>query len=234
MAALLQLGGAFLGGTRLLQSMAKVCDCHPAPFWTKRSDGSRKPLKRGGTTLAARRRITIGQTYFRGAGIDVGGGHDGLEQYAELLGFDTCRNWDMPDGDAQFLASVPDAKYDFLHSSHCLEHMEDPVIALGNWIRVVRPGGYIVITVPDEEMYEHLHWPSRYNPDHKWSFTLYQGRKRLPKSINIFDLLTLVWEDITIIKTERIEAGYRYDLGDTDQTALAIAECAIEVVLRKN
>jgi len=190
-------------------------------------------MKRGGTTLALKRRIATGQPYFRGDGIDVGGGHDSVAQYGELLGFDSCKNWDRPDGDAQLLATVADGAYDFLHSSHCLEHMVDPRVALVHWVRVVRSGGYIVITVPDEELYEHLHWPSRYNSDHKWSFTLYRGQPRLPKSVNVLDLMTLVWQQVEIIKLERIEAGYRHDLGDADQTATAAAECAIEIVLRK-
>ncbi|MBK9797347.1 MAG: FkbM family methyltransferase [Holophagaceae bacterium] len=190
-------------------------------------------MKLGGTSLALRRRIATGQPYFTGHGIDVGGGHDGLDRYASLLGFESCKNWDMPDGDAQFLTSVPDGTYDFLHSSHCLEHMVDPAVALANWIRVVRGGGFLVITVPDEELYEHLHWPSRFNQDHKWSFTIYRGAPLLPKSINIFDLLMTVWQSVEIIKVERIEAGFRFDLGDADQTASATAECAIEIVLRK-
>lgn len=190
-------------------------------------------MELGGTSLAVKRRMATGQPYFVGNGIDVGGGHDSLDQYAAELGFDSCKNWDLPDGDAQYLASVADGTYDFLHSSHCLEHMMDPGIALSHWVRVVRGGGYIVITVPDEELYEHLHWPSRYNRDHKWSFTIYRGTPLLPKSVNVFDLLIPFWQSVEIIKVERIEAGFRYDLGDVDQTATATAECAIEIVLRK-
>ena len=190
-------------------------------------------MKLGGTSLAVKRRIAMSQPYFSGNGIDVGGGHDALAQYAALLGFDSCRNWDLPDGDAQYLASVPDETYDFLHSSHCLEHMVDPAVALSNWVRVVKGGGHLVITIPDEELYEHLQWPSRYNHDHKWSFTIYRGVPLLPKSINVFDLLTPLWNSVEVIKVERIEAGFRYDLGDADQTATATAECAIEINLRK-
>lgn len=190
-------------------------------------------MKLGGTSLAVKRRVAASQPYFVGKGIDVGGGHDGLEKYASLLGFDSCKNWDWPDGDAQYLATVADGVYDFLHSSHCLEHMVDPGVALSNWVRVVRGGGYLVITVPDEELYEHLHWPSRFNSDHKWSFTIFRGTPQLPRSINVFDLLVPLWKEVEIIKVERIEAGFRYDLGDVDQTAIATAECAIEIVLRK-
>jgi SAM-dependent methyltransferase len=190
-------------------------------------------MKRGGTTLSVRRRIHSGQPYFRGHGIDVGGGHDTIAQYAELLGFETCKNWDRPDGDAQLLGSVADDQFDFLFSSHCLEHMVDPAVALQNWVRVVKSGGYIVIAIPDEELYEHLHWPSRYNADHKWSFTMYQPKPRLPKSINVLSLVASIADRVEIIKLERVEEGYRFDLGDVDQTATATAECAIEIVLRR-
>jgi SAM-dependent methyltransferase len=187
----------------------------------------------GGASQAIKRRTADERRYFKGNGIDVGGGIDSIDRYAAQLGFDSCRNWDLADGDAQYLAGIPDGTYDFLHSSHCLEHMVDPQIALINWVRVVRPGGYIVVVIPDEEMYEHLRWPSAYNDDHKWSFTIYRAIPRLPKSVNVFDLLTQVWSQVEIIKVERIEAGYRHDFGETDQTALGTAECSIEFVLRK-
>jgi Methyltransferase domain len=97
-------------------------------------------MKLGGASLAVRRRIATMQPYFTGNGIDMGGGHDSLDRFASRLGFDRCKNWDMPDGDAQYLASVPDGTYDFLHSSHALEHIGDLSIALANWVRVVRGG----------------------------------------------------------------------------------------------
>ena len=191
-------------------------------------------MRLGGTSRSMKRRVFASQPYFAGRGLDVGGGGDPLAQYAALLGFESCRNWDLPDGDAQYLASVPDGAYDFLYSSHSLEHMVDPAVALANWIRVVRPGGYLVVVIPDEELYEHLHWPSHFNSDHKWSFTIYRGAPLLPKSINVFDLLKPLCNSIEVIKIERIEDGFRYDLGDIDQTALedSPAECSIEIVLR--
>ena len=53
----------------------------------------------------------------------------------------SCRSWDLPDGDAQYMASIEDGLFDFVHSSHCLEHMQDPQTALANWIRILKPGG---------------------------------------------------------------------------------------------
>ena len=60
--------------------------------------------------------------------------------------------WDLVNGvDAQHMAGVADNTYDWLHS-HCLEHIHDVDDAVINWIRIVKPGGYLVITVPDEDL----------------------------------------------------------------------------------
>lgn len=187
----------------------------------------------GGTSLATLRRIQSHYPYFVGHGIDVGGGHDSVAQYQSLFGFKSCKNWDMADGDAELLEGVPDNSYDFVYSSHCLEHMRDPVRALGNWFRVLKPGCSAVIAVPDEEMYEKLQWPSRFNRDHKWSFTIYRPQKRLPVSINVLDLLTQYAHVVDILKIERIEKGYDYQRHAQDQTATGSAECAIEFIVRK-
>ena len=75
--------------------------------------------------------------------------------------------WDWENGDAQLMEGVSDGQYDFVHSSHCLEHLVDPHAGLRNWIRVVKPGGHIVVTVPDEDMYERGVFPSTFSKDHK-------------------------------------------------------------------
>ncbi len=51
--------------------------------------------------------------------------------------------------DAQVLGSVADSSYDGLMAFHVLEHMADPIGALKAWLRVVRPGGCILVAVPD-------------------------------------------------------------------------------------
>lgn len=187
----------------------------------------------GGTSLATLRRIRNHCPYFQGDGIDIGGGHDSISRYQALFGFRSCRNWDMADGDAELLDGVADNTYDFVYSSHCLEHMRDPFRALGNWIRVLKPGRCAVIAVPDEEMYEKLLWPSRFNRDHKWAFTVYQPQPRLPVSVNVIDLASRFASVAETLKIERIEDGYNWQAPTVDQTATGSAECAIEFVLRK-
>jgi hypothetical protein len=95
----------------------------------------------GCTSISMQRRIhdsRFATRYFVGHGLDVGGGQDSLALFMEL--FPMIRNiviYDAPQGDAQKLANVDDGTFDFLFSSHCLEHMRDPVESLHNWIRVV-------------------------------------------------------------------------------------------------
>jgi SAM-dependent methyltransferase len=43
---------------------------------------------------------------------------------------------------------VADASQDFVISSHVIEHFFDPINALHEWLRVVRPGGYVFIIAP--------------------------------------------------------------------------------------
>jgi ubiquinone/menaquinone biosynthesis C-methylase UbiE len=141
------------------------------------------------------------------------------------------RAWDTPDGDAQYLEGVEDNTYDFAVSSHSLEHMVDVDKSLRNWIRVVKPGGYIIIAVPDEEMYERNRWPSIGNADHKWSFTV-KTDSTMPKSINVLDLVKSVGDVATLEKIELIDEFF-VPGWDVDQTKTTVTECAIEIVLRK-
>jgi SAM-dependent methyltransferase len=187
---------------------------------------------------AAKRRFSDGAfhaRYFVGAGIDIGAGPDPLSQYIDVFPLlKSVVPWDQEQGDAQYMASVPDAWFDFAHSSHTLEHMQDPRIALANWARIVKPGGYLIVTVPDEDLYEHGHWPSRYNPDHLWSFTIYKPASPLPNSINVIDLAREVGAALELERLLLVRDFFRKDIPpETDQTATFAAECAIEIVWRK-
>ena len=183
------------------------------------------------TKAIKRRGKEINDRYFKGKGIDIGAGPDCISKH----GYDAY-NWDMKDGDAQYLTSVKDNTYDFVHSSHCLEHMVDPVEAVKNWVRVCKPGGYIVITIPEEDLYEHTTWPSKFNSDHKWSFKIFRGTKKLPKSLNIHEVFQKVWKDAEVIAITRIEDRFNFDFPKhIDQTGPADGpECALEIVIRKN
>jgi SAM-dependent methyltransferase len=171
--------------------------------------------------------------YFVGSGIDVGCGTDPLSQLAVLFpGIQHVVDHDIPQGDAQLLIEYPDASFDFLHSSHCLEHLADPFEALRNWVRVVRPGGHLVILVPDEDLYEQGCWPSRFNGDHKWTFTLSKRSSWSPRSINVFTLLESVNDSAQPIKVELLHNTCFPIQSGVDQTRNMVTEAAIEFILR--
>jgi SAM-dependent methyltransferase len=53
--------------------------------------------------------------------------------------------------DATDLHEVPTATYDFLLSSNCLEHVANPIKALVEWRRVLRPRGTLVLVLPNQK-----------------------------------------------------------------------------------
>lgn len=172
--------------------------------------------------------------YFVGHGLDVGGRPDPLELYTELFSrLVAVRTWDVDDGDAQLLEGVADASYDFVHSSHCLEHLQDPGEGLSRWLRVVKPGGHVVVLVPDEDLYEQGCFPSTFNPDHRWTFTMHKTRSWSSRSINVLTLVSTLGDGVDVAKVERLDATFRHGLPRFDQTLTPVGECAIEFVLRK-
>lgn len=52
--------------------------------------------------------------------------------------------------DGETLATLPDASEDFVIAAQFIEHCENPVRALVNMLRVVRNGGFVLITAPDK------------------------------------------------------------------------------------
>jgi SAM-dependent methyltransferase len=172
--------------------------------------------------------------YFVGDGIDIGGKPDPLALYRELFrGIRSVRTWDLEDGDAQLVQGIRDHSYDFVHSSHCLEHLRDPAEGLRNWLRITKPGGYVIFTVPDEDLYEQGGFPSAFNADHKWTFTIFKTRSWHDRSLNILALVAGLGPEAEVVKLELLDSTHRYELPRYDQTLTPIGECGIEVVLRK-
>jgi len=173
-------------------------------------------------------------TYFKGTGIDIGAGPDSLGQYQQQFPLMTgVYAWDLPDGDAQLMATVADNTYDFVHSSHCLEHMVNPFDAFKNWVRICKPGGHIVTTIPDEDLYEQGVFPSTFNNDHKSSWTILKEKSWSPVSVNVIELLYQFRSELEVIKIELVNSTFKYDQPRIDQTYYGISECAIEFIVRK-
>lgn len=187
------------------------------------------------TSKAVVRRMhdpVFSRLYFVGNGIDIGAGPDPLANYSEFFPLMLyCQSWDKLDGDAQEMLSVQNEHFDFVHSSHCLEHLYDPALAIDRWLQILKVGGHLVCIVPDEDLYEQGVWPSAFNNDHKHTFTIYKERSWSPVSINIMQLLSR--DKISIQSIKLLNATTR-NMGMVDQTLTPVGESAIEFVVRKD
>jgi predicted SAM-dependent methyltransferase len=77
--------------------------------------------------------------------VDHAGGDDLYEIYPD---HDWVQPPDVVD-EAEHLRNFGDESLDFVIANHVLEHVEDPITALGTFLRVLRPGGIVFITLPD-------------------------------------------------------------------------------------
>jgi SAM-dependent methyltransferase len=54
--------------------------------------------------------------------------------------------------DAVNISLVKNECYDFVFSSHSLEHIANPLKAINEWLRIITNGGYIIIIVPEKSV----------------------------------------------------------------------------------
>jgi SAM-dependent methyltransferase len=66
--------------------------------------------------------------------------------------------------EAADLSKIQDQSYDFLLSSHCLEHIANPIRAVKEWKRVVKPGGALMLFLPNKA----------HTFDHRRAFTTFE------------------------------------------------------------
>ena len=169
--------------------------------------------------------------YLKGQGIDIGAGDDLLE-----IKEGTIDDWDLCHGDAQYMIGIENNKYDFVYSSHCLEHMKDVEIALTNWIRITKTGGYLYFVVPDYVLYEKMRFPSIHNTDHKNSFSCHITRDQVKRTnhYHVSDIQNILKNlNAEFILWQLEDNNYDYNLGpDIDQT-IGNAQAQLLFVFKK-
>lgn len=174
------------------------------------------------TEKSYERRVREGffEKYCKGEGLDIG--------YGIKTVIPGCSGWDMCNGDAQYMDGVEDESFDFVYSSHCLEHMVDVRIALKNWFRLVRKGGYLIVAIPHRDLYEKKKaLPSRWNIDHKHMFLI--GREEDPDTLDIVKEVKESLSGYEIVYIKECSEGHTID----DPMIHSDGEYQIEMVIRK-
>jgi SAM-dependent methyltransferase len=169
---------------------------------------------------------------FKGDMIDIGSGDDPLP-------FATSFN--LPDGAGDSLLDVfPDRKFDLVHGSQVLEHAISPEVMLRSWIQCLKPGGHVVATVPDWELYEKETWPSKFNSGHRSVWTMNGGVpvfNAMQAGVTRICILPAWLEkfDADILLCRLVDTNYDYNAKpELDQTYDPEngVECFLEFVLR--
>ena len=113
-------------------------------------------------------RQKIAGFYIHGEGIEIGALAQPLlltgnakVRYVDLLPSSELKKLyhNLPENDfvnvdiidnGERLDKIKDATQDFVIANHFLEHCQDPIAAVHNMLRVVKPGGIIYLAIPDK------------------------------------------------------------------------------------
>jgi SAM-dependent methyltransferase len=157
-------------------------------------------------------------------GIDIGCQYDPLNQ--------TFRRWDIifGDGDASLMEGAPDQAFYTVYASHVLEHLVDPVVAVRNWYRLLRPGGHLIILVPHRDLYEKkTTLPSKWNPDHKWFWL--PDRDEAPHTRGLGGVIGQAGlEGAEVVSLRVLDEGCDHQLPSTQHP---VGEFSIEAIVRR-
>lgn len=106
--------------------------------------------------------------YCRGQGVDLGCGQVRIRP--DTIGIDLYHPSADMKADARKLEEFPDSHFDYVFSSHLLEEIQNTEATLREWLRILRPGGHIVLYQADKELYLPFDHPMC-NKNHKHHFS---------------------------------------------------------------
>lgn len=121
-----------------------------------------KPSVKASRSETSKCRLALAK-YCIGNGLDIGFGGDPIkpDSIAMDLPDSYAKYQDNPQhlhGQADNLFWFCDEVLDYVYSSHVLEDFPDTPKVLKEWLRIIKPGGRLVLYLPDEQTYrEHCH-----------------------------------------------------------------------------
>lgn len=178
---------------------------------------------------------------FKGKCIDIGPGDDGVN-IAQWPKLKSVELFDTPQGDCnQIDIYFKPNTFNLVHGSQVAEHTHDPKDFFRRCLKICKKGGYVCMSVPCMELYGDIQWGkdgSRYNGDHKstWSFGL--KRSGAPIHIYVPDFLQYIEKELKakVIIARVVDTNYNYQLCYTvDQTFKYEdgVEAWIEILIKK-
>lgn len=164
----------------------------------------------------------------KGQGLDVSNGDNQIstEMYHQIS--------ELRRGTGDYrhdLRKFKSGSFEFINVCGCLEHEKSILTAVLGWYYLLKEGGHMIITVPDHRLYEACKWPSIFNTDHKWSFSITASKDLHSHHLNIVDFLSSI-PGVQIRRIHLADSNYDYSRFAIDQTR-EDAEADIEVVIRK-
>lgn len=106
--------------------------------------------------------------YCCGQGVDLGCGLVRIR--SDAIGVDLYNPAADMRTDARKLDEFPDEHFDYVFSSHLLEEIQNTEATLKEWLRILKPGGYVVLYQADKNLYYSFDDP-RCNKAHKHHFS---------------------------------------------------------------
>lgn len=106
----------------------------------------------------------IVEKYCTGSVVDIGCGDDIIVPTAIGVDVRKTKTATIITDKFKTLSEVLNRKFDTVFSSHCLEHIDNDVVAVLDWINLLNDGGHLILYLPDDDHYDnsknpdHLHW----------------------------------------------------------------------------
>jgi len=100
--------------------------------------------------------------YCIGYGCDVGFGGDKIKK--DAVGIDLPNPYAQTGSDAVDIPCdvineeipIADNTFDYVYSSHLIEDLPNTVEGLNKFIRILKPGGVLILVFPDQQLYEKI------------------------------------------------------------------------------
>lgn len=172
--------------------------------------------------------------YVKSPGIDIGcGGPDGPNPIDILM--PNFRPYDraLGHGDATLMADIADEEYLTVYTSHIIEHLYDPILAIQNWWRILKPTGHLIIVAPHRDLYEKKkRLPSIWNDDHKsfWLPDSYEPPNTFSLKHTVLDALSGLASTSQLVSLRVMNEGWE----PVPENVHSHGEYGIEIIIRKD